>query len=114
MAKSTPARQPSPWLNTGALRTRFRQEQGHLVRETVQPGHREILEQNQIERNLPKQRFLGGWKVASIPVNDLAEVYALYPELAMDASECDKQMYERAVVRFTNDPLMAKYVIKRA
>ena len=114
MAKSTPARQPSPWLNTGALRTRFRQEQGHLVRETHQPGHRDILEQNAIERNLPKQRFLGGWKVASIPVNDMPEILLRYPELATHAGQCDRQEYERAVVRFTNDPLMQKYVIKRA
>ena len=114
MAKSTPARQPSPWIGEGAIRTRFRQEQGHLVRETVQPGYNEILAQNAIERNLPKQRFLGGWKVASIPVNDLPAVYAKYPELNTHAGQCDRQEYERAVVRFTNDPLFAHCVIKRA
>ena len=104
----------SPWLNTGALRTRFRVEQGSLVRETQQPGYNDILAQNQLERNMPKQRFLGGWKVASIPVNDLAAVYAKYPELNTHAGQCDRQEYERAVVRFTNDPEFAHCVIKRA
>ena len=102
----------TPWIDAGGLLTRFRVEQDHLVRETHQPGYNDILRQNQIERDLPKQRFLGGWKVASIPVNDLKAVYAAYPELV--SKECDRQEYERAVVRFTNDPAMAKYVIKRA
>ena len=104
----------TPWIPGGGLLTRFRVEQDHLVRETHQPGYSDILEQNAIERNLPKQRFLGGWKVASIPVNDLPAVYAAYPELKMHKDECDRQSYERAVVRFTNDPLFAHCVIKRA
>ena len=102
----------TPWINAGGLLTRFRVEQDHLVRETHQPGYNDILRQNQLERNIPKQRFLGGWKVASIPVNDLAAVYLRYPELT--DPRCDRSEYERAVVRFTNDPLMAKYVIKKA
>ena len=104
----------SPWISAGALLTRFRVEQGSLVRETHQPGYNDILEQNAIERNMPKQRFLGGWKVASIPINDLRAVYSKYPELNTHAGQCDRQEYERAVVRFTNDPLFAHCVIKRA
>ena len=104
----------TPWIDAGGLLTRFRVEQDHLVRETYQPGYKDILEQNAIERNMPKQRFLGGWKVASIPVADLPAVYRKYPELQADASQCDAETYTRAVVRFTNDPEFAHCVIKRA
>ena len=104
----------SPWIRAGGLLTRFRVEQDHLVRETHQPGYDDILRQNAIERNMPKQRFLGGWKVASIPVNDLPAVYAKYPELKTHKDECDSQEYVRAVVRFSNDPEFAHCIIKRA
>ena len=104
----------SPWISAGGLLTRFRVEQDHLVRETHQPGYGDILRQNAIERNMPKQRFLGGWKVASIPVNDLPAVYAKYPELKTHKDQCDSQEYVRAVVRFSNDPEFAHCIIKRA
>ena len=104
----------SPWIDAGGLLTRFRVEHGHLVRETHQPGYNDILRQNQIERDLPKQRAFGGYKVASIPAIDLPAVYAKYPELKTDSSECDAEEYTRAVVRFTNDPEFAHCVIKRA
>ena len=104
----------TPWIEAGGLLTRFRVEQDHLVRETHQPGYDDILRQNAIERNMPKQRFLGGWKVASIPVNDLPAVYAKYPELKPHKDECDSQEYVRAVVRFSNDPEFAHCIIKRA
>ena len=104
----------TPWIEAGGLLTRFRVEQDHLVRETHQPGYDDILRQNAIERNMPRQRFLGGWKVASIPVNDLPAVYAKYPELKTHKDECDSQEYVRAVVRFSNDPEFAHCIIKRA
>ena len=104
----------TPWIEAGGLLTRFRVEQDHLVRETHQPGYDDILRQNAIERNMPKQRFLGGWTVASIPVNDLPAVYAKYPELKTHKDECDSQEYVRAVVRFSNDPEFAHCIIKRA
>ena len=84
------------------------------MRESHQPGYDDILRQNAIERNMPRQRFLGGWKVASIPVNDLPAVYAKYPELKTHKDECDAEEYVRAVVRFTNDPEFAHCIIKRA
>ena len=104
----------TPWIAAGGLLTRFRVEQDHLVREPHQPGYDDILRQNAIERELPRQRAFGGWKVASIPVNDLRAVYAKYPELKTHAGQCDAQEYTRAVVRFTNDPEFAHCVIKRA
>ena len=104
----------TPWIAAGGLLTRFRVEQDYLVRETHQPGYDDILRQNAIERNMPRQRFLGGWKVASIPVNDLPAVYAKYPELKTHKDEFDSQEYVRAVVRFSNDPEFAHCIIKRA
>ena len=101
----------TPWIAAGGLLTRFRVEQDHLVRETHQPGYDDILRQNQLERNMPKQRAFGGWKVASIPVNDLSAVYAKYPELLATKDQCDAAEDPLAVVRFPHHPQSALFVI---
>ena len=87
-------------------------EQGHLVKRTIQPDRDLLLEMNAEERKLPKQRFLGGHKVGSIPVNDIPKVMAKYPEFW--SNEADQETKKRALIRFSNDPEMRPYLIARA
>ena len=96
----------------GSLGVDYSVEQGHLVKRTYQPDHKLILEQNAEERKLPKQRFLGGHKVGSIPVNDIPSVMAKYPEFW--SNEADQETKKRALIRFSNDPEMRPYLIARA
>ena len=101
----------SPWVNEGSLRVRFKEEQGHLVKETNQPDRNLILGEVQKERNEDgKQRFLGGHKVATIPENDLPFVRACHPGLF----EGDAETKKKALIAFSNDPRMSIYKIKRA
>lgn len=103
----------TPWINEGTLRARFREEAGHLVRETNQPDHRLILKEVQKERESgTRQSFLGGYKVATIPTNDLPFVRQCHPELF--AANADADLRKRALVKFSNDPRMSIYRIKKA
>lgn len=101
----------TPWINEGPLRVRFREEAGHLVKETNQPDRNIIMEATQKERrDTPRQSFLGGYKVGSIPLVDLERVKKLHPGLfCKDAEERKK-----ALIRFSNDPDMRPYLIKKA
>ena len=101
----------TPWLYEGALRKRFRVEQGHLISELNQPDRDLIMDQIQDERRgAPRQSFLGGYKVGSIPLVDLERVKLAYPDLFAGDLETKK----RALIRFSNDPKMAEFLIKRA
>ena len=103
----------TPWINEGTLRVRFREEAGHLVREINQPDHGLIMKMVQKERETaPRQNFLGGYKVATIPENDLPFVRKCHPELF--AAGADADLRKRALIKFSNDPRMADYRIKRA
>ncbi len=95
----------------GSLGIDYSVEQGHLVKRTFQPDHKLVLEANAEERKLPKQRFLGGHKVGSIPINDIPYVKSKYPEFW---AKCDQETKKKALIRFSNDPDMEQYRIARA
>ncbi len=62
-------------------------------------------------REAPRQPFLGGWKVGSVPLNDWPAVCAKYPEFLLNG---EPDLKKKALVRFSNDPDMRKYLIKGA
>lgn len=107
------AKTHSPWIHEGPLAVRFEEQQGHLVKRTVQPDHGAVLRQNETERKQGKQRFLEGYKIGSVPINDLPDLALLYPEL-FGNTDADRETKKKALVRFTNDPAMAKYIIAKA
>ena len=83
------------------------------MREIDQPGHGLILKEVQKERESGvKTPFLGGYKVATIPENDLPFVRSRHPELF--ASGADADLRKRALIKFSNDPLMSDYKIRKA
>ncbi len=99
------------WINEGPLRVRFSEEHGHLVKEWDQPDRELILSDIAEQRKAPQRRFLGGWKVGSVPLYDWHRiVLPKYPELA----GTDKIERDKALVRFSNDPDMAPYLVKKA
>lgn len=101
----------SPWINEGSLNVRFREEAGHLVKETHQPDRNEILSTVQAERTAgDRQSFLGGYKVGTIPLNDLPAVRARHPGLFAG----DADIKKKALIAFSNDPAMSIYLIKKA
>ena len=103
----------TPWIDEGPLRARFRTESGHLVRETNQPGHGLIMKEIQKERESgERQSFMGGYKVATIPENDLPFVRLCHPDLF--APGADSDLRKRALVAFSNDPRMSDYRIRKA
>ena len=84
-----------------------------MVREEVQPLHKAILADNYAQRQQKQERsFLGGHKVASVPVNDLPAVRLLYPALFGHGADAD--LKRRELIKFSNDPAMADYIIRRA
>lgn len=83
------------------------------MRAITQNGYDDIMRQTQAEATFhPRQEFLGGYKVGSIPVNDWPLVVARYPELGNNGADASQKA--AALVRFSNDPEMKKYLIKRA
>lgn len=103
----------TPWINEGSLRARFREEGGHLVREINQPDHGMILKEVQKERESGRKTpFLGGYKVATIPENDLPYVRQCHPDLFAKGADAD--LRKKALIAFSNDPRMAIYKIKKA
>lgn len=87
-------------------------EHDHAVRRTTQRSRTAVLEQTAEERKLTeKQRFLGGYKVGSIPINDIPDVAKKYPELFVD---CDQDIKKKALIRFSLDPDMRPYIVRRA
>ncbi len=101
----------TPWINEGPLRVRFREEQGHLVKELNQPDRDVIMSSIQEEKKLTQRKSSLGYKVASIPLLDWENVIKKYPEF-MEA--CDSELKRNALIRFSNDPDMACYRLKRA
>ena len=101
----------TPWISEGSLRARFRQVGDKLVKETNQPD-RDLVMQTIVEerKHSPRQNFLGGYKVASIPLVDWERVKLKYPELVHG----DADQKKRALIRFSNDPDMAEFKFKGA
>ena len=104
------SRTTSGWVSEGEQHVRYHEQQGYLVKETIQPGYRAVLETVAEERKAEKSRFLGGHYIGSIPFNDVPLVKAKYPELF----EGDAEQKKAALIRFSNDPEMAQYVAQRA
>lgn len=104
-------RDNTPWINEGSLRARFRQVGDKLVRETNQPD-RDLVMENIVEerKHSPRQNFLGGYKVASIPLVDWERVKLKYPELESK----DADLAKKALIRFSNDPDMSEFKFKGA
>ena len=102
----------TPWIDGGnGLHTRFRQVDDKLVKETSQPDRHLIMEDIQTEkREAPRQNFLDGYKVASIPTNDWERVIKKYPELESH----DQELQRKALIKFSNDSEMKKYLFKGA
>lgn len=101
----------TPWISEGPLRVRFRQVGTKLVRETNQPDRDLIMDQIQDERrDGRRQPFLGGYKVCSIPLVDWERVKQKYPELQSG----DQELARAALIRFSHDPEMQKYLIEAA
>ena len=104
-------RDNTPWINEGSLRARFRQVGEKLVRETNQPDRDLVMDTIVEERkHSPRQNFLGGYKVASIPLVDWERVKLKYPEL----ESCDADLAKKALIKFSNDPDMAEFKFKGA
>lgn len=104
-------RDNTPWIDEGSLRARFRQVDDKLVRETNQPDRNLIMDNIVEERkHSPRQNFLGGYKVASIPLVDWERVKLKYPEL----ESCDPELAKAALIRFSNDSEMSQYKFKGA
>ena len=102
----------TPFVTEGPQRVRFRSEGDNLLRETVQDGYNPLMESIRTEAlDAPRQPYLGGYKVGSIPLNDWPAVCAKYPEFALDGNA---DLKKKALVRFSNDPDMAQYLIKGA
>ena len=102
----------TPWIEDGGpLRVRYRQVDNKLVKETNQPGRNSIMASIVEERNdAPRQNFLGGYKVASIPLVDFEKVLLKYPELQSN----DAELARKALIRFSNDSEMSQYKFKGA
>jgi len=99
------------WIEGEGLQVKFREEQGHLVKEWGQRDRDVILSGIAEERKAEQKRFLGGWKVGSVPILDWHRVVLpKYPELACD----DKIERDKALLRFCNDPDMSPYLVKKA
>jgi hypothetical protein len=102
----------TPWINEGSLRVRFREEQNHLVKELNQPDRDVIMAGIQEEKKLVQKKDSAlGYKVGSIPLVDFEIVIKKYPEF-MD--KCDSELKRNALIRFTNDPDMQQYVLRKA
>ena len=101
----------TPWINEGSLRARFRQVDEKLVKETNQPDRDLIMGEIVEERkSASRQPFLGGYKVASIPLVDWERVKLKYPELESK----DADLAKKALIRFSNDSEMGIYKFKGA
>ena len=101
----------TPWINEGPLRVRFRQEGNHLVKEMNQPDRNLIMDTIQEEKRVaPRQSFLGGYKVGSIPLVDWEIVKKKHP--GPDCNDAEER--RKALIRFSNDPDMKQYITKKA
>lgn len=104
----------SDWTFGESQAVRYSEQSGHLVKETYQPNYNEVMENIKRERiEGQKRSLLGGYKIGTIPVNDLPLFYARYPEFAPQ-SGADAEQRKKALIRFSNDPEMAKYRIRKA
>ena len=104
----------SDWTFGESQAVRYTEQSGYLVKETYQPNYNEIMENIRRERIEGQRRtFLGGYKVGSIPVNDLPFFYERYPEYK-PGSGATAEDKKKALIRFSNDPEMAKYRIRKA
>jgi hypothetical protein len=100
----------TPWLNEGSIRVRYREEQGHLVKEFDQPD-RDIILGHVAELRKCEQTKKEGWLIGSIPTLDYERVVLpKYPEFRHG----DAEQRKRALIRFSNDPDMSIYLVKKA
>jgi len=101
----------TPWIAEGALRVRYREEQGHLVKEFDQPNRGLILSDVAEMRKETQNTKATGWLIGSIPTIDYYRVVLpKYPELESNDAEITKA----ALIRFSNDPEMRPYLVKKA
>jgi hypothetical protein len=101
----------TPWVDGNFHRTRFYEEQGHLVKETDQPDRGLILSTNVDKAKQEQKRFMGGWQVGSIPEMDFYRiVLPKYPHIL----STDKELRDKELIKFSNDPDMAIYRVKKA
>lgn len=103
----------TPPSSDGVVTTEFKVEGDQLVKRTTQPGRSEILHDVALQRReAPRQGFLGGYKVATIPAIDIPRVTAKYP--ALFDREADADSRRLALIFFSHDSEFKHLVIKGA
>lgn len=109
---------PSQWQFEGPIAVRYHEQDGHLIQETKQFDREIILERNKQLRNhdaiANPPRGRSGWYIGSIAFEDLPRVHAKYPELGLMGPKADTDLRRKALIRFTNDPDMEEYVLRKA
>jgi hypothetical protein len=103
----------TPRAVEGPLAVDFKVQDNVLIKRTVQADRGIILRDVQAQRESDhKQRILGGWKVATIPLVDLPKVEAKYPELF--ASNADADLKARTLVKFSQDAEFRHLIVQGA
>ena len=101
----------TPWIAEGPLRVRYREEQGHLVKEWDQPNRDLILADTAEMRKEVQNTKATGWLIGSIPTIDWHRVVLpKYPDLESGDAELSK----KALIAFSNDPAMRPYLVRKA
>ena len=101
----------TPWINEGGLRVRYREEQGHLVKEWDQPDRGLILDHVSELKKMDQIVKASGWFIGSVPLFDWERiVLPKYPEL----QSSDPELTKKALIRFSNDPDMKPYLVRKA
>ena len=85
------------------MQTRFRVEQGHLVRERTQPERKMILDhvaQRRIDKSVPDKSEALGRPALTIPEHDYYDLIMKYPDL--NPKNGDTETQTRAWKKFMN------------
>ena len=101
----------SPWVDEGSMRVRYREEAGHLVKEWDQPDRDLILGHVSELKKLDQNVKASGWFIGSVPFLDWERiVLPKYPELQSN----DAELKKAALIKFSNDPDMRPYLVRKA
>lgn len=105
----------TPWIKEGPLAVRFRDEQGHLVKETVDTGREFILEENKrlanevTQGNKPRSLSFGRY-LGSVPMLDIIKWQKEHPDLFSP----DREVARKALVKFWNSSEGRPYRVQKA
>lgn len=101
-----------PGGNSLGVRFKYQELDNKLLRETVQPDRDVVMGViREQAKETQKNSILGGHQVASIPELDWHSiVLPAHPDLIAP----DKEIRDRALIKFSNDPAMSIYKYRRA